>query len=363
MPPPKRDLESTRNRLQAWFQRRLRDARDLSVGELRGPSDTGFSSDTLLFDLRWRTSDGQERCEKLVARLAPTGFTVFPHYEIGKQYRVMEAVGRAGVPVPRVRWLEEDPEPLGTPFLIMEQVEGRVPTDNPPYHTGGWVTELTPGERARLWWNGLETMARIHVLDWRELGLAFLDEPERGRTPLQQHLRAYEEYVQWGMEPRRYPLIQRTAAWLRENRPPEEHVALCWGDSRPGNQIFDEHLRCVAVLDWEMARLGDPVQDLAWWIAMDRCFSEGIGVERLPGFPGREETIRRWEACVGRPADHFPYYEVFALYRFSVIMARVALQLKHYEILPPDHDMDVNNLASQTLARTLEEAAGGTASA
>ena len=356
MPAPKhRDLDLTRNQLSRWLAEKLPGARDLRAGELTGPSETGFSSDTLLFDAEW-TQGGEARRECFVARLRPTGFTVFPRYDIALQYRIMKTLGATDVPVPHMRWLEEDDSVLGVPFLVMNRVSGRVPTDNPPYHAGGWVPELAPEERAALWWSGLEAMARIHRLDWRALGLGVLARPEYGATPLEQQLREYDEYLDWGVDRARHPLIQRARRWLHEKRPPEGTVALCWGDSRPGNQIFDG-VQCVAVIDWEMARLGDPVQDLAWWIALDRCLSEGIGIERLAGLPDPQATIARWEGLVDREARHFAYYEVLALYKFTVIMARIGLQLKHYEIMPPDNDMDVNNLASQTLLRVLDEMA------
>jgi aminoglycoside phosphotransferase (APT) family kinase protein len=159
------------------------------------------------------------------------------------------------------------------------------------------------------------------------------------------------------MERERYPLLARAQQWLQAQRPADEPVALCWGDSRPGNQIFDG-TTCVAVIDWEMARLGDPVQDLAWWLTLDRCFSEGLGVERLAGLPDRQQTIARWESLVGRPARHIGYYELMALYKFTAVMARVILQLKHYEVFPADSDMDVNNLASVVLARALDALGG-----
>ena len=167
-------------------------------------------------------------------------------------------------------------------------------------------------------------------------------------------MREYEEYIAWGFDGSRYPLLAAAQRWLQAHQPPDEHVALCWGDSRPGNQIF-RGTQCVAVIDWEMARLGDPVQDLAWWIVLDRCFSEGLGCERLAGFPDRAVTIARWEQLVGRPARHVEYYEVLGLYKFTAIMARVILAFKYHEVFPADNDMDVNNLASQTLARVLAE--------
>lgn len=354
--PEKRDLELTGRQLEEWFRKRLPRAEEMAVSGLAGPSDTGFSSETLLFELAYR-QDGKRRHEDLVARLEPTGFTVFPSYDVGLQFRVMKILGNTDVPVPRMRWFEEDAEPLGVPFYVMDRVRGRVPSDNPPMHTAGWVAELPPQERETLWWQGFEAMARVHRLDWKALGLGFLDRPERGSTPLAQQLHYYEEYVDWGLERARYPLIERALAWLHANAPAEESVALCWGDSRLANQIFDG-LSCVAVIDWEMVRLGDPVQDLVWWLASDRCFTEGIGVERLAGIPGWAATIARWEALTGREARHLAYWEVLVLLRFSVQMARIGLQMKHYEILPPDHGMDVHNLASQTLAWALEEAGG-----
>lgn len=78
----------------------------------------------------------------------------------------------------------------------------------------------------------------------------------------------------------------------------------------------------------------------------------------LEGMPTREATLARWKAATGRSAEHVDYYEVFALLRFSIIMARLGLQMKHYDILPPDHEMDIHNLASLTLRRKFEEVRG-----
>jgi aminoglycoside phosphotransferase (APT) family kinase protein len=353
MPAPRRDLELTRARLEQWLACQLPSASGVAISEVGGPSNTGFSSDTLLFDAEWNEVSGS-RHERLVARLEPSGFTVFPRYDIAEQYRVLQILNDTDVPVPRVRWLEEDTRVVGAPFYVMERLEGRVPSDNPPYHASGWLTELAPEEREALWWSGLEAMARIHRLDWKALGFGFLVPPGQTETPLERQLRYYDAFIAWGMQEDRYPLLGRARKWLYAQRPADEPEALCWGDSRLGNQIFDGP-RCAGVLDWEMVRIGNPVQDLAWWLALDRCFSEGLGLERLSGLPGRDATVARWEALVGRPARHLDYYEVLALYKFTAIMARVLLQLKHYEVFPPDSEMDVDNLASVTLERALAE--------
>jgi len=357
--PEKRDLDLTAQQLGTWLTAKLPGAKEVRLVGLRGPSETGFSSDTLMFDAKWTGNDG-EHSEHLVVRFKPTGFLVFPSYDVGLQFRVMKILGEnTDVPVPRMRWYEPDEGPLGAEFYVMEQVDGRVPNDMPPYHTEGWVAELATEDRPRFWWNGFEAMTRVSRLDWKSLGFDFLDEPELGPTQIEQHLQYYENFFTWGVvHPTRYPLIQKVQRWLRENRPPEESIALCWGDARVSNQIFDDDLRCMAVIDWEMVRLGDPVQDLAWWILLDRCLCEGIDVPRLPGLPDRAATIARWEEIMGREARHVRYYEILGTYKFSVIMARITRQMKYYEILPEDNDMDVNNLASATLARLFEETTG-----
>jgi aminoglycoside phosphotransferase (APT) family kinase protein len=352
MPAPHgRDLELTRKRLTEWFAERLTDASDVSVSELAGPGTTGFSNDTLMFDLGYRRGDRQHR-ESLVARIEPSGYRVFPEYDLRRQFRVQEMLAGTDVPVARMYWQEDDPGVLGAPFYVMARVEGRIPTDNPPYHAGGWVTEVEPPERAAMWWSGLDVLGRIHRLDWRALGFDFLAMPERGASPLDQQLHYYEEYLTWAARSVPQPTCEPALAWLREHRPREEPVALCWGDARIGNMIFHEG-RCAAVLDWEMVTLGNPVQDLAWWLFVDRHHSEGLGIERLPGFPSREETVARWEGAVGLPAEHLDYYEVFAAFRFGVIMIRLAQQLTEYGLLPEDSDFETNNIVTRLLARLL----------
>src|SRR5262249_18075768 len=148
------------------------------------PSGSGFSSDTLLFDLSW-SDQSVGRSERLVARLAPQEFAVFPSYDLALQSWMVQRLAETDVPVPRVRWTEESAEWLGTPFYVMEHVDGRVPSDVPPMHVGGWVAdELTPAEREAMWYSGLAAMARVHGLDWRGLGFGRLADPARGETPL-----------------------------------------------------------------------------------------------------------------------------------------------------------------------------------
>ena len=354
MPTPwERDLEADRRRLADWLGRVLPEARDLVISELTTPQATGFSNDTLLFDVTWRQG-GQERGLGLVARVQPTGFQVFPEYDLALQYRVLELLAPSDVPVPPVYWLEvEDTSVLGAPFYVMGRVDGRIPGDSPPYHVGGWMTEVEPAEREAIWWNALEVMTRIHRLDWRAAGFDFLDRPELGAPGLEQQLAYYERYLEWASRGKPQPTAELALEWLRAHRPKDEPIAISWGDARIGNIIFDGTAP-VAVLDWEMVTLGTPEQDLAWWLFLDRHHSEGIGVPRLPGFPSRDATVARFAELVGRPVEHLHYYEVWAGFRFAVIMMRLAQQMVEYGRMPADSDFETNNTVTRLLARLLD---------
>ncbi len=356
--PEQRDLQDTQLRLQRWLTAHLPGSSDLRVANLTSPSVTGFSSDTLLFDLEWVES-GQPRRDALVIRLEPRGFNVFPSYDVGIQYRVMKALAATDVPVPEMLWYEPDATYLGARFYVMRRLQGWVPSDNPPYNVSGRLLEMSESERSQVWWSALESMARVHLVDWQKLDLGFLRRTETGVTAIDRHLHYYEDYFRWAVDDcARYPMIRAGLDWLQHNQPRDEPTAVCWGDSRISNMIFQE-TKCAAVIDWEMASLGNPLQDLAWFCVLDRCFSEGLGIARLGGLPSYEATAQRWHELTGFSLAHLRYYEIFGLVRFSAIMARVIRQMKHYEIMPADHEMDVENLASVTLARQLLRAGIG----
>lgn len=355
MPQPiGRDLEVTSRKLQSWLSQRLPAARNLRIENLRGPKDTGFSSDTLMFDLHYEEK-GQPRHQSLVVRLKPmTDFGVFPEYDVALQFHMMKALEATPVPAPRMLWLEDDPAPLGSPFYVMERLEGQVPSDSPPYQTTGWIFDLPAADRTRLWWSGLEAMARVHKLDWSVPAFSFLPRPAAGLTPLQAQLAYWNHYMDWGMDRSRHPLLETCLRWLKANQPADEPTAICWGDARISNQIFSG-CECIAVIDWEMVFLGNPLADLAWFIGMDRCFTEGIGVKPLAGIPSKAETIARWQAHTGMETKHFPYYEVFGSFRFAAIMGRLFLQMKHYGLIPQEASVDQDNLSTVVLRSVMAE--------
>lgn len=343
------DREKTRWTLEAWLSERR--GQRVTIPALTIPPATGMSNVTLLFDLEWEQG-GQRRSEACVGRLQPeVARPVFPSYDLGLQYEVMECLARhSDIPVPPLLGLETDRSILGVQFYVMGRVPGRIPPDMPPYNMDGWLLhEASAAQRAAMWNAGLDMLARLHRLDYRQLGLERL-EPS-GVTPLQAQLAYWRNYLDWALEGRDHPICRRALDWLDANRPLREPTALCWGDARIGNIIFNESLDGVAaVLDWEMAVLGDPVQDLAWYNYLDETFADGLGMPRLPGLPGYPESIARWEQAAGRAAGHYDYYLVFAGLRFGLIMSRI--------MLATGQEQEVQgNFACRLLQRHLERLA------
>jgi aminoglycoside phosphotransferase (APT) family kinase protein len=351
--PDQRDPGLTCSLLQGWLRDRMPRARDLTVSGLRTPSSSGFSGETLLFEVDW-TEDGGERRDALVARVAPTAYRLFPEPRFEDQCRVMRILGReTDVPLPGVRWFEAGSEPLGAPFVVMDQVAGLVPGDTPTYHQDGWVVEAAPADRARMWWGALDVLARIHRLDVDALGVRFVDRPEHGRTGIDQQLGYYERFVDWAGAGE-LPDARAALAWLRAHQPEEVGPPrLLWGDARIGNVIFRD-FEARAALDWEMVTLGQPEVDLAWFLYFDRHHSEGSATARLAGFPSPEETVARYERLLGRPMRDLDYYEVFAALRFAVIMARLGVLFEEFGMLPPGSGFSTTNTAARLLGIILE---------
>ena len=345
--PAQRDPDLTRDILAQWLgdPARLPGAR---ITDLQTPEFSGFSSETLMVDV-----ECGEAALALAVRVAPLHYKVFPETRFAEEYRLMRILDAdTDIPVPPVLWYEPDPGYLGAPFLVMRRIEGRVPTDMPPYHTGGWLTDVSPAERESIWWSGVGVLTRVHALDVRRLGLEFVDQTRYGPTGLRQRLAYYEHYLDWAYEGA-VPVVRQALQWLHDHRPAETHdPVLLWGDSRIGNIIFNSG-RATAVLDWEMATLGQPEEDLAWFLLLDRHHSEGVGAARLPGFPDAAQTIARYERLTGRTLASMDYYEVLSATKFAIVMARIGQLFIHYDLVPPDNDFPYNNTASQLLAKIL----------
>ncbi|MBL7501172.1 phosphotransferase family protein [Frankia sp. CNm7] len=349
----RRDAAETAGRLRDWFGE-VRGLADVGIDNLSIPSSTGASNETILFDATWTGPSGTEQ-HQLVARIAPTSYVVFPEDTFERQFHVMGALAeRSNVPMAAVHWFEPEKSWFGAPFWIMERVRGQIPGDAQPYALSGWLAEATPRLQRRAWISGTRAIAAVHTTSLGGLALdpTLIPTP---RDPLDAELERYERFLAWAEDGDPYPLAREALAWLRQNQPapPAEGPTLVWGDSRLSNLIFED-FEVAAVLDWEMATIGDPLLDLGWWLFTDETLTRGVGAQRLPGFLSREETAALWRETTGRSTDALPYFEVFAGLRFTVIMARMGKLLAERGVLPASFAYD--NLFGQGLRRAMARA-------
>lgn len=354
--PVQRDPEQTRLALADWLTARWRPgAGRVKVGPIRVPGASGFSGEILLCDAEWTREDGTARRELLAVRVAPTGHRLLADDRWTEQVRLLDALNGTDVPVAPLLGHEPGSSVLGAPFLVMRRIEGEVPTDIPSYHREGWLAGLPPHSRRAVWLGGIEMLAATHRLDPVKLGLGFLDRPQYGTGHLTQQLAEYTHLLPfYGAQDNRAATAALT--WLHDNQPEEPgRPRLLWGDARLGNIVYAGQTP-AAVLDWELAGLGRPESDLAWFLYLDRHLSEGVGAARLTGLPGREETVRHYERITGHAVQHLKYYEVFAAFRFCVLTARVTRLLEESGIMPPGTDFPLHRNATRLLARVLDEA-------
>lgn len=349
-----RDPAQVADTLGRWLATRLPAGADPVVTDVDAPASNGFSNETILCTAS-HTEAGRRVERPIVVRVAPTRHTLFLDADFSVQYRVMRALADAAapVPLPPLGWYEADPRWFGVPFFTMDKVDGKVPTDNIPYTMEGWVVDASPAEQERMWWSGLEALAAVHRTDWRTLDLAWLGNPS-GPHGLEHQLAYYRRFLDWTAGGRPQPVAEAAWDWLVAHRPDEPgDVVLCWGDARIGNIIWDD-FEPRAVLDWEMATLGQPELDFGWWLYFDRQFSEALGVPRPAGFPSHEDSVARYAELLGRPVGDLFWYEVFSGFRFAVIMCRLSDLLTGSGVLPEESDMATNNLATQFVADLLE---------
>lgn len=292
------------------------------------PSPRGFATETFLFEVA-----DESGSLPLVFRRPPE-MSLFPDYDLLRQVLVMKRLAATGLPVPTVRWLDRTEGPLGTPYFVMDRLEGEAPSDYPSYHVAGNYYAASPENRSRMWWGCVDTIAAVHQLDPHALGLDFLTMPDYGSTPVDQAVNYLDEALTWatGEQP---PTYRRAIEWLRANRYDPEHVTLCWGDARMSNILYDKDFAVTGVLDWETAHIGDHEADLAWLLFLDWASSEFEGHPPLPGTPTRAETIAYYEAKTGMPVRNLRFNEILAAVLLSIPLLRMTSRVQ----LPPEMDI------------------------
>ncbi len=330
--------------LGQWLAERLGVA-SVDIGNVERPKSGGLSSETWLVDADWGAGP-----RGLVVRLPPAGAGLFPNYDLAAQAKVMDALRSVGtIPVPSVLWYETDRAVLGREFVVMDRVEGRIPSDNPGYHFEGWLKNLEPDAQRRHFDVAIDALATIHRVDWASAGLGFL--PGIG---LEREFEYWSAYLDWAAGGERFELIDVALRWCGEHRPTDEPApSLVWGDTRLGNIVFshdpnDEPL-LRSVLDWEMASLGPAELDLGWYLFLERTALQFA--PQLAGFPDRAGTIAAYEHALGRDVVDIDWYEVWGGVRSAAIMIRVATDLAALGLVGPEFrgDNPVTQLLMQLI--------------
>lgn len=284
---------------------------------------TGFSSENVIFDASYTAGDGRRQVAACVARIQPSGYSLYQEHDLDSQWRIIDALHRhTSVPVPRI--IAHDTEQsawLGQPFFVMERITGEAAGDSPPYTVKGWLADAPPEQRRNVYERGLAVLADIHRADWKTLGLDFLLGSTINPVGLASQMDHDEQFLEWVAHGRELPLCAEAVRWLRQHVPDDDELVLNWGDARLGNMLFRDFVP-VAVLDWEMATLSPHSADLGWWIVFNRIHTEGIGRANLPGIPHDDEAVAIYEGISGRTVHHLQFYQVRAALRAALLLVR-----------------------------------------
>jgi aminoglycoside phosphotransferase (APT) family kinase protein len=291
-------------RIGVWLRREIEPAFDNGILErLTG----GQSNPTF----RIRSPVGS-----YVIRTKPFGVLLPKAHMIEREFRVMGALLPTDVPVPRVRRLCEDVRVIGVPFFVMDFVEGRIFWD-------ARLPELASEERTQLFDAMGDVVAALHSIDPIEVGLEGFG---RGAAFIERQVRTWTMQYR-AAETARIPAMDALAAWLPRNLPSEQPARIFHGDLRLDNMIFHPtETRIVALLDWELSTLGDPLADFAYhmiiWRISPQLFRGLLGAPLAElGIPDESDYLDRYRRKVGRHTlPHWNFYSAFGLFRLAAIL-------------------------------------------
>ncbi len=264
----------------------------------------------------------QGRSEEFVLRRPPFGANIKTAHDMGREYNILWHINPVYGKVPRPLHYCEDASVIGAPFYIMERVKGVVLRSDPPPGLA-----LAPQIMRNLSVSFVENLAAIHAIDYHAAGLGDLGKPAGYVT---RQVRGWtERYANAKTDD--IPEIERVAGWLVEHMPRESGAALIHNDYKYDNLILDpSDLAIRAVLDWEMATIGDPLMDLGttlgYWVdASDPDERQSVArcLTTLPGNLTREQIVERYAQVSRRDISNIRFYYVFGLFKIAVIIQQI----------------------------------------
>jgi aminoglycoside phosphotransferase (APT) family kinase protein len=301
-------------RLERFLTARIPGARGVQVTRLERSTE-GFSQETFTIDALVTRAAGVEPCA-WVAKREPVAGLLEP-YDLEPEFRVLHALSDDPLPSPPTPWFERDPAVLERPFYVMERLPGEVPIPAPGASGEG---PFSDAERAALAPEVVETLARLHAVDWRARRLDFLGVPEAGRAVAARELTRWEARIAASRQPVT-PIVADSLRWLRAHVPATDELTLVHGDYRLGNFLVVRErggARLTGVLDWEMVHLGDPLEDLAWCTSALWRAGGPYASALLPP----EDFVAAYAAAARRAIDpaRLRFYDVLTVVKMIAIM-------------------------------------------
>jgi aminoglycoside phosphotransferase (APT) family kinase protein len=254
----------------------------------------------------------------LILRRPPRGPLPPSAHDVIREARLLSALRSTPVRVPAVLATSSEPDVIGAPFYVMERVPGLVIADALP------ATLDTPAQRSAVADQLIDALVELHGVDWDAAGLSDFGRPT---GYLERQLKRFGGLWEHNRT-RDLPAVEEVGHWLAANLPPSPPATIVHGDYRIGNAIYDAdapaHLR--AILDWEMATIGDPLADVGYTLMFWVQAGDAPGplalspVTAQPGFPSRAELIARYEERSGRSMQAVDWYVTLAMWKAVVFM-------------------------------------------
>ncbi len=279
--------------------------------------EAGYSNET--FFVSW----GEQRW---VLRRPPSGDLLPTAHDMLREYRVLSALSSMDVRTPQPVIACEDKDVLGVPFYLMQRAEGLVVRESLPQIFDA------PAERKRLGEELIDALAELHAVQWQGTDLEGIGRPQ---GYLERQLKRWTKQCELTLPyTRSLPGLKEVGDWLQQRLPPDSAATVVHGDYKVDNVMFSAQTpaRLVAIFDWEMATLGDPLTDLGWLLSFwgptgdaqgEKDEAGPIGsnyITQQAGFLSREEMAARYEQQTGRSMEHFPFYHCLAVWKYAVIL-------------------------------------------
>ncbi len=315
--PPGLDLE----RLSAWW------------GDAIGPLDGPLSASLLTggkSNLTYELSDG---VSSWVLRRPPLGHVLATAHDMGREYRVMDALHNTAVPTPATNALCADDAVVGAPFYVMELVSGT------PYRRAGELESLGAERTREIVLRLIDTLAALHQVDPAAVGL---EDFGRANGYLARQVSRWAKQLA-ASKTRELPAADELHDLLEANVPTQQRPSIVHGDYRLDNVLFNDADQPTAVLDWEMATLGDPLADLALMLVYGRLAKLPLAglvsdVTLAQGYPPEQELVARYAARTGLDVSDLGFYRGLAAYKLAGIIEGINYRHQHGQTVGPGFD-------------------------